>query len=119
MVLFKGRSSERDRSSDQSRIAALVRQIGDVRSGVMKERRGLERRYADIVGTASQIIDTGYDGERDDASERRLSRVENDVLYARKRMAELDRHLEALDALTERVRVMFDPVDEIERLRKR
>lgn len=118
MAFFIGRSSERDKSSDQARVAALVRQIADVRSGVVKERRGLERRYADSVGTASQLVDTGYEGERDEAAERKLTKVESDTLYARQRMAELDRHLESLDALSERVKVMFDPIDEIARLRK-
>jgi hypothetical protein len=119
MVFFKARSSARDKTSDQARVAALVRQINEVRTGVMKERRGLERRYADFVGQASQLVDTGYEGERDEGAEQQLSKVESDALYARQRMAELDRHLESLDALTERVKVMFDPIDEIERLRKR
>ncbi|MFN3172164.1 MAG: hypothetical protein ACE37E_15870 [Hyphomicrobiales bacterium] len=119
MVLFKARSSARDKTSDDARVAALVRQIQDVRSGMMKERRGLERRYSDFVGQASQLVDTGYEGERDDAAEQRLTKVESDALYARKRLSDLDRHLESLDALTERVKVMFDPIDEIERLRKR
>jgi len=119
MVFFKARSSARDKNSDQSRIAALIRQINEVRTGVRKERLGLERRYADFVGDASQLVDTGYEGERDDAAEQRLTEVESNALYARQRMAELDRHLESLDALAERVKVMFDPVDEIERLRKR
>lgn len=119
MVFFKARSSQRDKTSDASRVAALVRQIDEVRSGVMKERRGLERRYADFVGQASQLVDTGYDGERDESAEAQLTKVESDALYARQRMAQLDRHLESLAALTDRVKVMFDPVDEIERLRKR
>ncbi|MFK7793512.1 MAG: hypothetical protein AB8B88_12680 [Devosiaceae bacterium] len=118
MVFFQGRSSQRDKNSDEARIAALIRQIGDVRTGVMKERRGLERRYSDFVGTASQLVDTGYEGERDEAAEKQLTKVESDTLYARKRMVELDRHLQSLDALAERVKVMFDPVDEIARLRK-
>jgi hypothetical protein len=67
MVFFKARSSARDKTSDQARVAALVRQINEVRTGVMKERRGLERRYADFVGQASQLVDTGYEGERDEA----------------------------------------------------
>jgi hypothetical protein len=119
MVFFKARSSARDKTSDQARVAALVRQINEVRTGVMKERRGLERRYADFVGQASQLVDTGYEGERDESAEQQLTKVESDALYARQRMAELDRHLESLEALTERVKVMFDPIDEIERLRKR
>jgi hypothetical protein len=118
MVFFKGRNTARDKSSDEARVAALVRQIQDVRNGVMKERRGLEKRYADFVGTASQLVDTGYDGERDEAAEAQLTKVESDTLYARRRMAELDRHLGSLDALSERVKVMFDPIDEIARLRK-
>lgn len=119
MVLFKARSSVRDKTSDDARVAALVRQIQEVRTGMMKERRGLERRYSDFVGQASQLVDTGYEGERDDAAEQQLTKVESDALYARKRLSDLERHLKSLDALTERVKVMFDPIDEIERLRKR
>lgn len=119
MVLFKARSSVRDKTSDDARVAALVRQIQEVRTGMMKERRGLERRYSGFVGQASQLVDTGYEGERDDAAEQQLTKVESDALYARKRLSDLDRHLNSLDALTERVKVMFDPIDEIERLRKR
>jgi len=119
MVLFKARSSVRDKTSDDARVAALVRQIQEVRAGMMKERRGLERRYSDFVGQASQLVDTGYEGERDDAAEQQLTKVESDALYARKRLSDLERHLKSLDALTERVKVMFDPIDEIERLRKR
>lgn len=119
MVFFKARSSARDKTSDDARVAAIVRQIQDVRSGVMKERRGLERRYADFVGHASQLVDTGYEGERDDSAEQQLTKVESDALYARKRLSDLDRHMKSLDALVERVKVMFDPIDEIERLRKR
>ena len=119
MVFFKARSSDRDKNSDKARVSALVRQIDEVRSGVMRERRGLERRYADFVGKASHLVDTGYDGERDAGAEAELKRVEANALYARQRMAELDRHLESLEALTERVKVMFDPVDEIAKLRKR
>lgn len=119
MVLFKARSSARDKTSDDARVAALVRQIQDVRSGMMKEQRGLERRYSDFVGQASQLVDTGYEGERDDGAEQQLTKVESDALYARKRLSDLDRHLKSLDALAERVKVMFDPIDEIERLRKR
>lgn len=86
---------------------------------MMKERRGLERRYADFVGQAAHLVDTGYEGERDDGAEQQLTKVESDALYARKRLSDLDRHLKSLDALTDRVKVMFDPIDEIERLRKR
>jgi hypothetical protein len=34
MVFFKARSSARDNNSDQARIAALIRQINEVRAGV-------------------------------------------------------------------------------------
>ena len=64
-------------------------------------------------------MDTGYEGERGQGAEAELSKVESDVLYARRRMAELDRHMQSLEALGERVKVMFDPVDEIARLRKK
>ncbi|MEM6712839.1 MAG: hypothetical protein AAF590_11240 [Pseudomonadota bacterium] len=119
MVLFKGRSSERDKSSDTARIASLIKQIDDVRAGIRRERRGLERRYSEVVYDAAHIMDTGYEGERGEAAEEALSKVENDALYARRRMSELDRHTQSLEALAERVKVMFDPVDEIAQLRKR
>jgi hypothetical protein len=113
MALFNARSADRDQTSDQGRLDALVRSIQDVRAGIVKERRGLERRYADAVGHASQVMDTGYDGERDSQEEAMLSKAEGDALYARRRMAELDRQLGALDALVVRVRVMFDEPAEL------
>ncbi|MEM1286388.1 MAG: hypothetical protein AAGH43_13465 [Pseudomonadota bacterium] len=118
MALFRARSQDRDRSSDQHRLATLVRHIGDVRSGVVRERRGLERRYADTVAVAAQLVDTDYGGERESEDETQLARAESDVLYARRRMAELDRQLDLLDGLTERVKVMFDPPEELKKRRQ-
>lgn len=119
MALFKARNSDRDKTGDQARLAALMRHISDVRMGVMKERRGLERRYSDFIGQASHLVDTGYDGERDAAAEASLTRVEDNALYARRRMAELDYQLESLDGLVERVKVMFDPPEELRKRRRR
>ena len=118
MVLFRARSKDRDRSSDQNRLATLVRHIGEVRSGVVRERRGLERRYADTVAVAAQLVDTDYDGERESEDEAQLVRAEADVLYARQRMAELDRQLDLLDGLAERVKIMFEPPEELKKRRQ-
>lgn len=119
MALFKARNSDRDKTGDKARLAALMHHISDVRMGVMKERRGLERRYSDFIGVASHLVDTAYDGERDAGDEAELTRVEDNALYARRRMAELDYQLESLDGLVERVKVMFDPPEEIRKRRKR
>lgn len=119
MALFKARNSDRDKTGDKARLTALIRHISDVRMGVMKERRGLERRYSDFIGQASHLVDTGYEGERDDADEAELSRVEDNALYARRRMAELDYQLESLDGLVERVKVMFEPPEEIRKRRRK
>lgn len=119
MALFRSRNRDRDKTGDQARLTALMRHIADVRMGVMKERRGLERRYSDFIGQASHLVDTGYDGERDEGDEADLTRVEDNAVYARRRMAELDYQLESLDGLVERVKVMFDPPEEIRKRRRR
>lgn len=118
MFFFKARNPDRDKTSDKARLDALVRQVDEVRSGVMRERRGLERRYADWLGEASHLVDTGYDGDRDEAAERDLSRVESNAQYASRRMAELDRHMSALDGLTDRIKVMFETPEALKKLRK-
>lgn len=119
MALFKARDSNRDKTGDKARLDALMRHIGDVRMGVMKERRGLERRYSDFIGQASHLVDTGYDGERDEGDEADLTRAEDNAVYARRRMAELDYQLESLDGLVERVKVMFEPPEELRKRRRR
>ncbi|MEM6384311.1 MAG: hypothetical protein AAF739_16680 [Pseudomonadota bacterium] len=117
MRSFRARNPQRDARSDKARLDALVRHIGDVRAGIAKERRGLERRYADVIGEAAHLVDTVADVIREPENEEALSQAEANALYAAQRIAELDRQLGVVDGLTERVKVMFEPPDELEKLR--
>ncbi|MBV6656834.1 MAG: hypothetical protein KI785_03605 [Devosiaceae bacterium] len=119
MALFRARNRDRDARSDKARLDALVRHIGDVKTGIMKERRGLERRYADAIGDASHLVDTDYSVEREAEDEQALVQAEADVVYAHGRIVELDRQLGVLDGLVERVNVLFDPPEALEKRRSR
>ena len=119
MPLFQARSADRDARADKARLDALIRHIGEVREGVLRERRGLERRHADAVGLAADLVDNDHQVAREAEDEAALTRAEADLLHARRRLAELDRQLGVLDGLIERVRVLFDAPDAIERLRRR
>ena len=118
MALFQARNPDRDAAADKARLDALIRHIGDVRAGVLKERRGLERRYADAAGIAADLVDNAYEVQREAEDEAALSRAERDLMHARRRMAELDRQLGVLDGLSERVRVLFVAPDDLRKLRR-
>jgi hypothetical protein len=89
--LFRERSAGRDRDNDVARAERIVRLLGEVRSELERERKGLQERYDRTVGNAS-TLSFAIDGEgASDWSDRKLKDLESGMVYCEKRTRSIAR----------------------------
>jgi hypothetical protein len=101
MALFKVRSSQRDKQTDQERVASIAQAINSAIASADKERSALSVRVKnaqDLAGLAA-----GNDSDeyltRESKDTLRIAGYEQQFMAGHKRIEELNGHIASLNAL--------------------
>lgn len=88
---FKARSSERDTTTDQSRVAAIKDAIEDALKGAEAEQAGLGRRIDDVLARAAVTFGNSTDEylERESLDNHHQDLFGNEIANGQRRLKEL------------------------------
>jgi hypothetical protein len=100
---FKVRSPERDARTDAERLGSLARSISSVVEAVRAERNALKDRVDEARDRASLVAGTDTDEyiARDGRDAAHLRAYEQEMMAGDRRVKELQRQLEGLQAVSE------------------
>jgi chromosome segregation ATPase len=103
---FRSRSSQRDQETDQARLAGVVQAVRSAVANAESELNGLRARLEKARQSAGMLLGNDMDnGDGGGAHESELRRVEEQLLGAERRIAELKDHLAALQRIESAVNV--------------
>lgn len=98
---FRTRSGDRDRQTDDARVAKIMEAIDEALGGSQAERGGLDRRLGDVLARAAISGGNGDDEHltRDSAAIDRLKAFDAEIRGAQHRLATLDQSIAQFEAL--------------------
>jgi hypothetical protein len=101
MALFKVRSSQRDKQTDQERVSAVVTAIDAAIGSAEKERTALNLRVKDAQDLAGLAAGNEMDEylTREAKDTRRIAGYEQQLIAGHKRIDELNTHIANLNAV--------------------
>jgi hypothetical protein len=105
---FHFRSSQRDKETDQGRLAGILQTVRSAVTNAECELSGLRTRLEKARQSAAMLLGNDLDdGGRGEAQDSELKSVEDRLLGGERRMTELKAHLEALRRIESAVSVEF------------
>lgn len=106
---FRTRSGDRDRLTDDERVAKIMEAIDEALRGSQAERGGLDRRLGDVLARAAISGGNGDDEHltRDSAAIDRLKAFDAEIRGAQHRLASLDQSIAQFEALKRDVASRF------------
>jgi hypothetical protein len=109
MPLFKARSSQRDKQTDQERVGAVATAIDAAIGSAEKERAALSLRIKDAQDLAGLAAGNEMDENltREAKDTRRIAGYEQQLIAGHKRIEELNTHIANLNAVREVCRGRF------------
>jgi hypothetical protein len=89
---FKTRSSERDATTDRSRIGSIMSAVEDALTAAESEQSGLKRRLDDVLARASVSVGNDVDEylDREPHRTEELNFFDGEIARAESRLKELD-----------------------------
>ena len=96
---FRTRSRDRDRQTDEKRLARLSALLDEVASEIENERAGLSKRLHEQSADAGFLSDALDNGELLARSADRLQQLTAALTYGQLRIAELERQAEFIETL--------------------
>ena len=103
--LFHFRSPQRDRETDQARLARIHQTARSAVTNAESELNGLRARLERARQSASLLLGNIDNGDREEASNSELRSVEERMLVAERRIMQLNDHLAALQRIETAVNI--------------
>jgi hypothetical protein len=107
---FLFRSPERDEETDRQRVALLRQAVRSAVESAEKESEGLRHRLEKARQSAAFLLDEMDDGIPEAAREAELTMVEQRLVGAERRLAELSIQLASLRKIESMVDGAFEPL---------
>ena len=101
--LFRSRSPERDRETDQARLAHIHQTVRTCVTNAESELTGLGARLEKARHSASMLVGNIDNSEHDEASRSELRSAEERLLAAERRIVQLKDHIAALQRIANAV----------------
>jgi predicted nucleic acid-binding Zn-ribbon protein len=101
--LFRSRSPQRDRETDQARLARIHQTVRTCVTNAESELNGLRARLEKARQSASMLVGNVDNSEREQASRSELRSAEERLLAAERRIVQLKDHLAALQRIASAV----------------
>jgi predicted nucleic acid-binding Zn-ribbon protein len=101
--LFRSRSPQRDRETDQARLARIHQTVRTCVTNAESELNGLRARLEKAQHSASMLVGNIDNNEHDEASRSELRSAEERLLATERRIVQLKDHIAALQRIANAV----------------